>query len=230
MALHVRADIEITCVVAGYESGHVAYYVNSSRKAATNLQASRSARPAIYTRDWHCMYLSKPHSQPVLSIVASLDEQYLVSSGADSVIATYLFLPVIESSRDQDEEVHGAHPIEEPHNMLKTGHPGQQGLSVSGTGAMFASAGWDGVVRVYTWGVIKEREVLEWHRDGVYATAFAHALDEGSINSSMTDSSEGAVAQRQGTLAARRERQAKLTPWLVVGGKDGKVSLWDMGA
>ena len=246
MALYLRATAEVTCVVAGYESGHIAYHNNSTRKAGIRNDESRTP---VFTQDWHCIYLARPHSQPVLSLGVSLDSRYLASTGADSIVSVHLLDSLIVE-RSGQETIEGAPAVEQPHQLLKTGHPGQQGLSVSADGVFFATAGWDGSVRIYQWDPLKESSVLDWHRDGVYATASASKLaKDGSVELPQTYGSEKEVhaggedessagtaganqpvarrQPRQGMLAARRERQAQRTSWLAAGGKDSKVSLWE---
>lgn len=249
MALWLNATPERTCVVAGYESGHVAYFLNTSRtpaaaaatgpaKSYPQTSTSDSARPLVFSEPWQCIYLSRPHTQPVLSLGLSPDDQFLMSSGADSIIATHDFLSVITPAQHEPETIEAAHALQKPFSAVKTGHPGQQGLSVSEQGNLFATAGWDGVARLYSWPDALEREILEWHREGTYASAFAHVLGQDDINGNseskqQSDLPGGTVAvrptstvQRSGTLALRRERQAQTTPWLALGGKDGKISLW----
>ena len=42
-----------------------------------------------------------------------------------------------------------------------------------GDGLIFATAGWDARVRVYSGRTMRELAVLKWHRESCYATAFA---------------------------------------------------------
>lgn len=109
--------------------------------------------------------------------------------------------------------------------VVQTKHAGQQSLSVRGDGKIFATAGWDGKVRVYAAKGLKELAVLKWHKEGCYATAFAGTLKnqlEGTPND------EGAVARRELTVAQQRAFKSQSTHWLAAGSKDGKVSLWDI--
>ncbi|KAH7163522.1 WD40-repeat-containing domain protein [Dactylonectria estremocensis] len=143
---------------------------------------------------------------------------------------------------------------EDPLKVVNTKHSGQQSLKVRSDGRIFATAGWDSRVRVYSAKTMKELAVLKWHQVGCYAVAFSDltassAISE-PISSSIQDASrsetipqstasgapETALASRSaGTLVKsttsvkdRRIAQAKTTHWVAAGAKDGKVSLWDI--
>ena len=109
--------------------------------------------------------------------------------------------------------------------VLQTKHAGQQSLSVRGDGKIFATAGWDGRVRVYAAKGVKKLAVLKWHKEGCYATAFAEILDG---QSGTSDEDGSTVARRELTVAQQRAFKSQSTHWLAAGSKDGKVSLWDI--
>jgi ASTRA-associated protein 1 len=140
----------------------------------------------------------------------------------------------------------------EPLKITHTRHSGQQDLKLRSDGKIFATAGWDAKVRVYSAKTLKEVAVLKWHQVGCYATAFADvqgtavgesrpATDEKRTGSA-TDPDDKTGEQAQGddatvtvvpklvevTLRDKRIGQAKTAHWLAVGSKDGKVSLWDV--
>lgn len=134
-----------------------------------------------------------------------------------------------------------AHPLK----VVNTKHAGQQGLDVRSDGRIFATAGWDSKARVYSCKTMKELAVLEWHKVGCYAVAFADVSapepseDTASEGLDGPKSSEsGRVGSQNRTVAAitnsrslvkdRRVRQATMTHWLAAGAKDGKISLWDI--
>lgn len=120
------------------------------------------------------------------------------------------------------------HPLnggETETKVAQTKHAGQQSLSVRQDGKIFATAGWDGRVRVYATKGLKELAVLKWHKEGCYATAFAEILEDRSKASSDDD---GTVANRELTVSQQRAFKSQSTHWLAAGSKDGKVSLWDI--
>lgn len=100
-------------------------------------------------------------------------------------------------------------------------------------GLVFATAGWDARVRVYSAKGMKELAVLKWHKEGCYAVAFADVVVPGSEDDG--DGRDGdekgkEIVKRIGTVSVKEERlrKAKTAHWLAVGSKDGKVSLWDI--
>lgn len=126
----------------------------------------------------------------------------------------------------------------QPLKVVNTKHAGQQGLKVRSDGRIFATAGWDSRVRVYSAKSMREVAVLKWHPVGCFTVAFADITTPGSsdIQSSQTKpddeeaSSETKVVPRivDVTVKDRRINQARTSHWLAAGSKDGKVSLWDV--
>ena len=159
------------------------------------------------TNKWETTYLHKSHSQPVLSLDVAPSIGCFFSSSADAIVARH---PLSEDGQMETK-------------VLQTKHAGQQSLSVREDGKIFATAGWDGRVRVYAAKGLKELAVLKWHKEGCYATAFAEILDGQSGTSN-----DGAVARRELTVAQQRAFKTQSTHWLAAGSKDGKVSLWDI--
>ncbi|RYO76942.1 hypothetical protein DL766_008240 [Monosporascus sp. MC13-8B] len=131
-----------------------------------------------------------------------------------------------------------------PTKAINTKHSGQQGLRIRSDGKIFATAGWDSKVRVYSTKTMSELAVLKWHDVGCYTTAFTivDGRDSSSVEMegasetqsyekpSDKDRSEVEVVPRLGGLSVRdrRIKQAKEAHWLAVGSKDGKISLWDI--
>lgn len=141
----------------------------------------------------------------------------------------------------------------QPLKTINTKHSGQQGLRIRSDGKIFATAGWDSKVRVYSAKTMSELAVLKWHEVGCYTIAFATLADEQAphpINPSLTgaeanekseggataagDTDNGGTAlvavpkSNQLSVKDRRIKIAKEAHWLAVGSKDGKISLWDI--
>ncbi|KAH7035801.1 WD40-repeat-containing domain protein [Microdochium trichocladiopsis] len=116
--------------------------------------------------------------------------------------------------------------------VINTKHSGQQSLHIRSDGKIFATAGWDSKVRVYSCKTMAELAVLKWHEAGCYATAFADLGGPQVGGPASQDQSALASAQHLSSkdlsVKGRRIRQAKETHWLAAGSKDGKVSLWDI--
>ncbi|KAK4205145.1 WD40-repeat-containing domain protein [Triangularia verruculosa] len=213
-------------LIAGYERGLTAVY-----------------QLAPDSSTWKLSYQSNPHTQPLLSLDVSPDKSFFLSSGADAIIAKY---PIPPSP---------ATPIaENPIKVVNTRHAGQQSLRIRSDGLIFATSGWDSMVRVYSVKTMKELAVLKWHQQGCYAVAFATvnpptASSPSSSSSSSSsrpqhpNSSEETLVPEEGkdskeviqvpkmvemTVREKRIHHAKTAHWLAAGSKDGRVSLWDV--
>lgn len=150
MSIGILAESSLVQVAAGYESGHTMVFVQNDPGAA-----------------FQRLYCSHPHSQPILSLsISPTHDQYFTSS-ADAVIAKHP-LPAAKSVWKTDLK---------PFKVTHTKHSGQQGLQVRSDSRIFATAGWDSRIRVYSAKTLKELAVLKWHKGGCYATAFATLLD-----------------------------------------------------
>ena len=197
-------------VVSGYESGH----------AMVHLQQSSTSDQRW---SWKKVLVSQPYSQPLLSLDVSPTDSFFFNSSADAIITRF----AIPSDTTISEVV------EKPNKILNTKHAGQQGLSMRSDGKIFATAGWDARVRVYSARAMREIAVLKWHNQGCYAISFA-TIDPGKAHDGMRTESAGRELvpgrQRSALDAIKNQRNAKAqnTHWLAAGGKDGKISLWDI--
>jgi len=119
-----------------------------------------------------------------------------------------------------------------PLKVVNTKHSGQQSLQIRSDGKIFATAGWDSKIRVYSTKTMSELAVLKWHEVGCFATAFA------DIGPPQVSKKSDSLGSEHGTditapnsalsVKERRVRHARETHWLAAGSKDGKVSLWDI--
>jgi hypothetical protein len=129
----------------------------------------------------------------------------------------------------------------EPLKVVDTKHSGQQSLKIRSDSRIFATAGWDSKIRVYSVKTMKEVAVLKWHQVGCYTVAFS-SLDQDDREQSTTtsdpprtqvdtpESNAMTIVPKLVDISVRdkRIRQAKTAHWLAAGSKDGKVSLWDV--
>ncbi|KAL8957881.1 MAG: hypothetical protein Q9193_004953 [Seirophora villosa] len=217
MALAIQAESTRLQVAAGYESGHTMVFVQSDPGA-----------------QFQRLYCARPHSQPVLSMAILPSRDCYVTSAADAVVAKHP-LPAVQGVWKTELK---------PLKLAQTKHSGQQGLQARSDGKIFATAGWDSRVRVYSTKTVKELAVLKWHKVGCYTTAFADVVEPVTIKpeesvavkkeeEESTDDDDGESIAAKGLLALstvqqRRDTKAHTTHWLAVGSKDGKVSLWDI--
>ncbi|KAK0670261.1 WD40-repeat-containing domain protein [Cercophora samala] len=198
-------------LVAGYERGLAAVYQLDPN-----------------TSKWATTYQSNPHTQPILSLDVSPDKSFFFSSGADAIIAKHPIPPCPPSSG----------MIQDPIRIVNTKHSGQQSLRVRSDSLIFATAGWDSMVRVYSVKTMKELAVLKWHQQGCYAVAFAavNLPQETSKPDNTTPEESGSTSKEitpipklvEMTVKEKRLHQAKTAHWLAAGSKDGRVSLWDV--
>ncbi|KAI1775755.1 WD40 repeat-like protein [Hypoxylon cercidicola] len=227
---------------------------------------------------WDVIYTARAHGQPVLSLDVAPHKGFFLTSGADAVIAkhpipTTATFPLQAPQHPRQTEsrsatasspslLSAAHssepkqskPVIETQSLktINTKHSGQQGLRIRSDGKIFATAGWDSKVRVYSAKTMSELAVLKWHEVGCYAIAFATLTDEEAlhpINPSLTGTEAnekaedhvtaiGTVDSKDVTVTVsklsqlsvkdRRIKVAKEAHWLAVGSKDGKISLWDI--
>ncbi|KAL8831094.1 MAG: hypothetical protein Q9170_005444 [Blastenia crenularia] len=215
MALAIQAESTRLQVVAGYESGHTMVFVQSDPGA-----------------QFQRLYSAQPHSQPILSVRILPTRDCYVTSAADAIIAKHP-LPAVQGVWKTELK---------PFKVVQTKHSGQQGLQVRSDGKVFATAGWDARIRVYSSKTIKEVAVLKWHKIGCYTTAFAEILDHDSIKTeddiavkeeeieeeARPDKSIAYQSSAISTVQQKRDMKAQSTHWLAAGSKDGKVSLWDI--
>ncbi|KAI1075755.1 WD40 repeat-like protein [Whalleya microplaca] len=134
----------------------------------------------------------------------------------------------------------------QPLKIINTKHSGQQSLSIRSDGKIFATAGWDSKVRVYSAKTMSELAVLKWHSVGCFTVAFATLASNplpDQVDSNASEAKEEVEASvskhdstamvpvskvRELSVKDRRIKMAKEAHWLAAGGKDGNISLWDV--
>lgn len=203
VALHAEASGSLY-LICGFEDGQVGIYSHNGPLGPTG-------------PEWKRRLLLKVHSQPVLSLAIGPARDFIITTSADAHIVKMPF---------RTAEIDAADAQRKP---VDTKHAGQQGLSIRSDGKIFATAGWDSRVRVYSTKTMKELAVLKWHKAGCYSTAFADLTPLDNSVSAMDDTSEQTVAKSAlEIIKQERSSKAQRTHWLVAGGKDGKISLWDI--
>lgn len=131
-------------------------------------------------------------------------------------------------------ETKSQQPWTDPIKLVNTKHSGQQGLSIRSDGRIFATAGWDTNIRVYSTKTLKEMAVLQWHKVGVYAVALAKLQPNTIAEDNTVDGADAendtCLTTHQATMTVKERRvdKARATHWIAAGAKDGKVTLWDI--
>lgn len=209
-----RPETGLLTVISGYEDGHTMVHQRES-------QASSSDRWV-----WVKTLMSRPHSQPILSLGTMPSKDFYFTSSADAVIAKFA-IPISNLDSAPSVPVRAA-------KINNTKHAGQQDLTVRNDGKIFATAGWDARIRVYSCKTLRELAVLKWHEDGCYSITFAEVLSPSPSKRSEEKEERVLVASPKSDESAleiikyQRSLKAQQTHWLAAGGKDGKISLWDI--
>ncbi|KAL6910277.1 WD40-repeat-containing domain protein [Trichoderma evansii] len=221
---------------------------------------------------WTMTYRCQAHTQPVLSIDIHPNRGCFFTSAADALIAKHPIpisqqevviglesnkrvVEIVDSPSTSSATGSGRKTLKEWEHALKvinTKHSGQQNLKVRSDGKIFATAGWDSKIRIYSTKTLKELAVLSWHKVGAYAVAFSVIEDSAATGStkpaSSEQSEENTVKELDGEAPQKAEPQetkslirgagmsvkdrrlqlAKTAHWIAAGAKDGKVSLWDI--
>ncbi|KAF3384687.1 ASTRA-associated protein 1 [Penicillium rolfsii] len=209
-------------VASAFEDGHVMLFMH---KGPLNRASFELSNINSNLWKWNKLYASRPHTQPVLSLDISPRHDYFISSSADALLIKH---PI--PSPDLAGFIPAGNYVED--QVLKTvntKHSGQQGLRIRSDGKVFATAGWDSRVRIYSGKTMKELAVLKWHKDGCYAVAFGRVNPLVSEHSHSQDSTPEEAPQRSIAIVhQQRSQKIQQTHWLVAGSKDGKISLWDI--
>ncbi|KAK1970983.1 WD domain-containing protein [Colletotrichum sublineola] len=169
---------------------------------------------------WNTIYLAQVHNQPILSLAVAVDQGYFLTSGADTVVAKH---PIPGPNSAVNENL-----VQQPLKIVNTKHSGQQGLRIRDDGRIFATAGWDSTIRVYSAKTLKEVATLKWHQVGCYAVALADVRAAPQAPETRGASGDLVSPASQISVKDRRIQQARNAHWLAAGSKDGKISLWDI--
>ncbi|KAJ5817899.1 hypothetical protein N7447_007907 [Penicillium robsamsonii] len=224
-------------IASAYEDGHVIVFVHRGALKSASFEREYISNNPL---KWDKLYAGRPHSQPVLSLDVAPSHGYFISSSADALVIKHP-IPSIGSAGYIPT---AGYKEETPLKIVNTKHSGQQGLRIRSDGKVFATAGWDSRVRVYSCKTMKELAVLKWHKDGCYSVAFGDTENASSLVSSSPESpkqkpqdadqgptGQTAVDRRDYSLATvqqQRNQKVQQTHWLAAGSKDGKISLWDI--
>ncbi|KAJ5558622.1 hypothetical protein N7535_008839 [Penicillium sp. DV-2018c] len=236
VSIFVSASGELY-VASAYEDGHVMVFVHRGTLTSGTFEPEYLRSNPL---KWERLYAGKPHTQPVLSLDVAFSRDYFISSSADALIVKH----PIPSAGSAGYIPTAGYKEEAPLKIVNTKHSGQQGLQIRSDGKVFATAGWDSKVRVYSGNSMKELAVLKWHKEGCYSVAFGDVQSTPPLPSTRPesrdrdhdDTGEGAAGQTiikttdysLATVQQQRNQKVQQTHWLAAGSKDGKISLWDI--
>jgi WD40 repeat protein len=214
-------------VASAYEDGHVMVFMYRGPLTPASFEIGNIASNPW---KWDKLYASRPHSQPVLSLDMSPTRDSFITSSADALLIKH----PIPNPNSAGYIPTANYTEESPLKTVNTKHSGQQGLRIRSDGKIFATAGWDSRVRVYSGKTMKELAVLKWHKEGCYTVAFGDAdpFSPTATSAQSQESGSGQVTNDKSlSLAAihnQRNQKIQQTHWLAAGSKDGKISLWDI--
>jgi WD40 repeat protein len=224
-------------VASAYEDGHVMVFVHRGALKSASFEREYISNNPL---KWDKLYAGRPHSQPVLSLDVAPSHGYFISSSADALIVKH----PIPNTGSAGYIPTAGYKEESPLKIVNTKHSGQQGLRIRSDEKVFATAGWDSRIRVYSGKTMKELAVLKWHKDGCYSIAFGDTESMSSLVSPSSESAkqeprdadQGAAGQTTvdgrnyslATVQQQRNQKVQQTHWLAAGSKDGKISLWDI--
>ncbi|KAL1863306.1 Astra associated protein 1 Asa1 [Paecilomyces lecythidis] len=219
-------------VISAYEDGQAMVHVRRGPAEPGDYDGHVPSTPW----KWQKIYASRAHSQPILSLDVSPSKDFFLTSGADPLVIKHPIPTEIPTHLSKSDMV--------PIKVVNDHHAGKQGLKIRSDGKLYATAGWDARVRVYTCKSMKEMACLKWHKEGCFVVAWANIYSDASNFTSQADpmtltkvpepqpSSYNVIPEpsNRSLLAIRTQRlqKAQLTHWLAAGSKDGKISLWDI--
>ncbi|CAG8776316.1 14206_t:CDS:2, partial [Racocetra persica] len=183
-------------ILAAYEDGSVNLW---SITINTNDSVSNEKDNIVVEKLWD----RKEHGESVLSIDLSPDKQFAMSTSGDNKIVKYNFDERFREPLIQSTTVKCAGIAE---------------VKIRSDGKIFATAGWDTKIRVFSSKSLKPLAILSYHRESVYALAFSCILplDEQDHDKSTEEEKD----------LGNEERTEK--HYLVGGGKDQRISLWEI--
>ncbi|KAI0045871.1 WD40 repeat-like protein [Auriscalpium vulgare] len=190
-------------LLTSYENGSVAMWQYTAERA-------RSIEGLGWERIWTC----KIHVETVMATVIALDRSLALSVSADHLVGRY------------DLNALHADPgtVDASTAKLRTTHPGNGAVALRGDARVCAVGGWDGKVRLFSSRALKPLGTLAHHKDAVQALAFARATASG-IDAGVNDDGEDGDTDEDEMSTAEKTRRER---WLVSGGKDGRVAIWEL--
>ncbi|KAG5644377.1 hypothetical protein DXG03_008605 [Asterophora parasitica] len=202
-------------LICAYESGSV------TLRRYTRIDKAKSVEGA----GWEVIWDTKLHVESIMAMRVSHANDFALSVSADHLIGRY----DLTSTKPEDCSVH------------RTKHPGNGAIAIRNDGRVCAVAGWDGSIRLYATRTLRPLGTLRYHKTGCQAVDFASLLPVASPSTSTSDS---LLHQDRNTLVDTRlankddnedsademddEERAGRARWLVCGGKDGRVSIWEL--
>lgn len=259
MCLALLQHENILTLVAAFENGYATVQrLEADGQWVTTYNSQAHSQPVLSLRVYDDFFITSSADSIVAKHPIPIDlffplqnpetpqsTERVVEIIDDEPKATSLLSAGLKSSSSKATKATSKKGIawKDPIKTINTKHSGQQSLDIRSDGRIFATAGWDSKVRVYSIKTMKELAVLKWHQVGCYAVAFAdvkisdkakkestYTTQQENENKSTKSHTTRTTSLVRAGLSVKEQRiaTARQTHWIAAGAKDGKISLWDI--
>nr|CAG8566113.1 2991_t:CDS:2 [Entrophospora candida] len=172
-----------------YDNGYVKLWtINNSIDDDKKSERKDNECECKVVQNW----CKKEHKGHGMAIDVSLDRKFAISTASDNKIVKYTFTESLANEPIVDSV------------LLK--YSGISDVRIRSDGKIFATAGWDSKIRVFSSKSLKPLAILSYHRDSVYTIDFT------KIN----------------TFVTTKNIDRNNNNYLIGGGKDQRISLWEI--
>ncbi|VVT48721.1 uncharacterized protein SAPINGB_P001918 [Magnusiomyces paraingens] len=206
-------------LVAGYESGHTATFIINN--------VGGSSPDSQQQLPWKLLECKQLHTQPVLALALrpqSLDQKHLpaqvYSTAADARIA----LTLVPPSQNLF-----------PFNVVRLSAPGTASAVIRSDGKLLATAGWDGLVRVFELLLRQDDKeellVLQNNTTKQKLLKPLASFPGGRQNGGITAVAFGPIEttmEPQSSLSLVQRLSKSNSHYLAVAGKDGRIGIYSL--
>ncbi|CAG8644989.1 7798_t:CDS:10, partial [Funneliformis mosseae] len=178
-------------ILSAYENGGVILWSFSSDKSNDD-----DVNEELFSER---LWSVKQHKETVLALDVSKNRKFAISTAGDKKIVKYNFNENFEKE-----------PLI---NSITIKSAGIADIKIRSDSKIFATAGWDSKIRVFSSKTMKPLAILSYHKESVYSLAFAHVFSQ---------------EDNDNTLIENEIDERVLNHFLVGGGKDRRVTLWEI--
>ncbi|PFH53085.1 hypothetical protein AMATHDRAFT_188211 [Amanita thiersii Skay4041] len=193
-------------LLCAYENGSVVLHKYTRRDKMKSVEGA----------GWEIIWNVRLHIESVMAMRVSRTNNIALTVSADHIVGRYELND--ESADPQASCI-----------KHRTKHPGNGCIAIHDHGKVCAVGGWDGKIRLYSTKSLKPLGTLRYHKVACQALEFARSLDcmgrvgavgvEGQGKGGNKDEDEDDIDERDRVARSR---------WLIGGGKDHRVSIWEL--